>query len=295
MSRQPIPRPFLKWAGGKSKLTDVLAMHLPEHFGCYYEPFLGSGAFFFYLYRRGLLKNAVISDINQELIDTYLAIRDRPMDVIKILSTFPNHKDFYYHIRECDPQALDLAMRAARMIYLNKTCYNGLYRVNRQGRFNVPFGGYQSPCYADPDNLLAVSRALQGVEIYCAPFEAAIDKAAQGDLIYLDPPYMPISKTSNFTAYSPEGFRPEDQERLRDACLRLTERGVYIMLSNSYSPYIESLYHQRDFYLNTIFASRNINSDLTGRGRVKEFLILNYRKQIENILFKAQDDICYAS
>jgi DNA adenine methylase len=276
MGSPSIPKPFLKWAGGKTQLADALLARTPPAFSSYHEPFVGSGALFFRLYREGKIRHAVLSDINPELIDTYLAIRDQPEAVINLLKEFPYEESFYYQLRDRDPWALSLTERAARMIYLNKTGYNGLYRVNRQGRFNVPFGRYKSPRYADPDNLLAVSHALQGVEIYCAPFESVLTRAQAGDWVYFDPPYMPISETSHFTAYYADGFALEDQTRLRDACLRLTEMGVYVMVSNSDSPTIRDLYGRPCFAVDTVFANRAINSKSARRGKIAELVIVNY-------------------
>ncbi len=257
-------------------MTDALLARTPPSFGSYHEPFVGSGALFFRLYREGKIRRAVLSDINPELIDTYLAIRDRPEAVVNLLKEFPYEESFYYQLRDRDPWALSLTERAARMIYLNKTGYNGLYRVNRQGRFNVPFGRYKSPRYFDPENLLAVSRALQQAEIVCAPFESVLTRAQAGDWVYFDPPYMPISATAHFTAYYADGFGLEDQTRLRDACLRLTEMEVSVMVSNSDSPAIRALYSQPCFRIDTVFANRAINANSARRGKVAELVIVNY-------------------
>jgi DNA adenine methylase len=276
MAASALPRPFLKWAGGKTQLADALLARTPPAFSSYHEPFVGSGALFFRLYRERKMARAILSDINPELIDTYLAIRDQPEAVIKLLGEFPYEEAFYYQLRDRDPWALSQAERAARMIYLNKTGYNGLYRVNRQGRFNVPFGRYKSPRYVDPENLLAVSRALQEAEIYCAPFESVLTRAKMGDWVYFDPPYMPISETAHFTAYYADGFGLEDQTRLRDACLRLTDMEVYVMVSNSDSPVIRALYGQPCFAIDTVFANRAINANSARRGKIAELVIVNY-------------------
>jgi DNA adenine methylase len=276
MAVSATPRPFLKWAGGKTQLTDALMARMPPAFGTYHEPFLGSGAFFFCLYREGKLQRAILSDINPELIDTYLAIRDQPAAVIQLLAEFPYDKTFYYQLRARDPWGMSLAERAARMIYLNKTGYNGLYRVNRQGRFNVPFGRHKSPRYFDPENLLAVSRALQQAEITCAPFESVLTRAQAGDWVYFDPPYMPISETAHFTAYHADGFGLADQAQLRDVCLRLTEMGVGVMVSNSDVPDIRDLYGRPCFRIDTVFANRAINSKGARRGKIAELVIVNY-------------------
>ncbi len=276
MAVSAIPRPFLKWAGGKTQLTDALMARTPPAFSTYHEPFLGSGALFFRLYREQKLRRAILSDINPELIDTYLAIRDQPAAVIQLLAEFPYDKAFYYQLRARDPWGMSLAERAARMIYLNKTGYNGLYRVNRQGRFNVPFGRHKSPRYFDPENLLAVSRALQQAEIICAPFESVLTRAQVGDWAYFDPPYMPISETAHFTAYHADGFGLADQARLRDVCLRLTEMGVYAMLSNSDAQTVRDLYSRPCFRIDTVFANRAINANSARRGKIAELVIVNY-------------------
>jgi DNA adenine methylase len=276
MAGAPLPRPFLKWAGGKTQLIEPLLGYAPSAFGHYFEPFAGSGAFFFRLYREGRLRGAQLSDSNAELIDTYTAVRDRAEEVIALLAGYPHSQEFYYALRAVDPAALALPARAARMIYLNKTGYNGLYRVNRQGRFNVPFGRYKSPRTCDPDNLRAVSAALQGVDIRCAPFETVLDWARPGDLVYFDPPYAPLSATAYFTAYQAHGFSSADQARLRDVCAELARRGVYGMLSNSDTELIRSLYEGVPFVLHRVQATRAINSDASRRGKITELIITGY-------------------
>lgn len=277
MGDLPVPRPFLKWAGGKTQLADALLKRMPARFYTYHEPFVGSGAIFFRLYREGWLRHgAVLSDINVELIDTYRAIRDCVTEVVRILAEFPHTREFYYNIREQEPWALSLPERAARMIYLNKTGYNGLYRVNRQGKFNVPFGRYKSPKYLDKENLLAVSRALQNVEILCAPFDTVVERAEPGDWVYFDPPYVPVSQTANFTSYHTNGFGLQDQERLRDICIQLSQNNVYIMLSNSDTPIVRSLYALPFFTIDEVFANRAINCNGAKRGKIIELVITNY-------------------
>lgn len=275
-SSLPIPRPFLKWAGGKGQLADILLQHRPARFQTYHEPFLGSGALFFRLYREGLIHHAMLSDINRELIDTYLAVRDHVCEVIRILAEYPYQRDFYYQLRDKDPATLSLPQRAARMIYLNKTGYNGLYRVNRQGKFNVPFGRHKNPKYLDEENLLAVSRALQDVQIYCATFECVLEWARPQDWVYFDPPYAPVSATASFTAYHAGGFGSEQQTQLRDLCLQLSARGVLVMVSNSDTPLVRQLYGQWPFQIETVGARRAINCQSDKRGQVNELLITNY-------------------
>jgi len=276
MSALILPRPFLKWAGGKTQLADALLERMPMYFNTYHEPFVGSGALFFRLYREQKIKHAILSDINAELIDTYLAIRDHVWEVIALLSNFPYSETFYYEIREKNPWSMSIAERAARMIYLNKTGYNGLYRVNRQGKFNVPFGRYKDPKYLDRDNLLAVSHALGNVEILCTPFDTVIERAEPGDWVYFDPPYVPRSQTSNFTSYYADGFGLREQERLRDVCIELSKINVYVTLSNSDTPIIRALYNSLYFTMDEVLANRAINCNGAKRGKITELVITNY-------------------
>ena len=270
------PRPFIKWAGGKSKLIKELVSRLPQAFDSYHEPFIGSGALFFKLFRDGKINRARLTDLNDELIDTYEAIRNHPDEVIRELSGYPYDRDFYYSLRERDPRTLDLPARAARMIYLNKTGYNGLYRVNQRGAFNVPFGRYKNPRYVDEANIRAVSLALQQIDIHHAPFESVLDHAQPGDLVYFDPPYVPLSATANFTAYYAGGFSMQDQRRLRDVCVELTRREVWVILSNSDTPVVRELYSGSPFTISEVYANRAINSNATRRGKTTELTITNY-------------------
>lgn len=269
-----IPRPFLKWPGGKSKLSKVLFSFMPKNFVTYHEPFLGGGAFFFFLYRQKMIKNAVLSDVNKELIDTYLAIRDYVNDVIEILSGFPYSREFFYKFREKSPWELSLPERAARMIYLNKTGYNGHYRLNKQGKFNVPFGNYKSPNYLDKENLLAVSAALKNVEILQSPFEGVLERATRGDFVYFDPPYVPVSRSS-FVQYFSEGFSLDDHVRLKNVVHNLTKIGVFIMLSNSDTPFVRSLYDSSSFFVEEVTAFRSIGASADSKRKVKELVIMN--------------------
>ncbi len=276
MGDLPVPRPFLKWAGGKTQLADALLERKPVCFNAYHEPFVGSGAIFFRLYRDGQVRRAILSDINAELIDTYLAIRDHVAEVIRILSEFPHSKEFYYEIRSKDPWELSLPERAARMIYLNKTGYNGLYRVNQRGQFNVPFGRYKSPKYLDRENLLAVSQALQNVEMFCASFDTVVERAEAGDWVYFDPPYVPLSQTASFTSYHANGFGLQDQQRLRDVCITLSQNNVYITVSNSDTAIVRSLYNSPYFSIDEVLANRAINCNGAKRGKITELVITNY-------------------
>lgn len=261
-------------------MAEELLRRLPASFGGYHEPFVGGGALFFRLYREGKIRRAIISDLNRELIDTYIAIRDRLPEVTELLSGYPHDKEFYYRLREKDPDKMTLPEKAARMIYLNKTGYNGLYRVNKKGKFNVPFGNYKNPAYYDPENLAAVSAALREATILCAPFETVIERARPDDLVYFDPPYQPVSQTAHFTAYQAGGFAAEDQERLRDVCEQLTRQGVWFILSNSDTPRIRELY--AGFFIGQVQARRAINCKGEKRGAVSELIITNYRPPVSS-------------
>ncbi len=288
MAAQVHPRPFLKWAGGKTRLAPTIAARRPRAFGTYHEPFVGGGALFFYLYRQGLVRKAILSDINAELIATYRAVRDHVEQVIRILQSFPHDEKFFYSLRAVDPRTLDLPHLAARMIYLNKTAYNGLYRVNRRGQFNVPFGRYKRPRYLDPDNLRAVSKALQKVELRCVSFEAVLSWAQPGDWVYCDPPYVPLSATANFTQYQPNGFGLEQQRQLRDTAMLLYENGVAVTLSNSDTPITRELYGRPPFEIEEVLASRFISSKATTRGPVQELLIHAFPQRERAALLEPQ-------
>lgn len=280
MAQRTVPRPFLKWVGGKTQLVGELTKCLPAEFAHYHEPFLGGGAFFFALYRQNnITQTAYLSDLNAELIDTYTAIRDDYLGVIEELSQYPHNKNFYYSLRERDPDTMSKRERAARMIYLNKTGYNGLYRVNKSGKFNVPFGKYKNPKYLDRDNLEAVSKALKRANLQRRSFESVLDVVQAGDLVYLDPPYVPVSQTANFTSYHSSGFTLEDQRKLKDICEQLTKVNVYVMLSNSDTFVVRDLFGSNTFEIHEVFAKRAINSNGKKRGKVKELIVTNYSVQ----------------
>ena len=267
-------RPFVKWAGGKTQLLNNLTELAPSEFNNYYEPFLGGGAFFFKLHSLGKIKKSFLNDINQELVNAYKTIKEKPQELINELSSgkYANEEKTFYKIREENPKSN--IERAARFIYLNKTAFNGLYRVNAQGKFNVPFGKYSNPKIPDAENILASSTALQTDEITCLDFEDAVEKAGKNDFVYFDPPYQPISKTSKFTNYTAKGFGEGDQARLFRIFKRLAKKGCFVMLSNSYSEIIKELYGE--FNATIVLASRAINCKAEGRGKIKELLITNY-------------------
>ncbi|MFQ5691973.1 MAG: DNA adenine methylase [Nitrospinota bacterium] len=269
------PAPFLKWAGGKTRLLAQFEPFFPERIGRYAEPFVGSAAVFFHLAQRRQPSNVVLSDSNEELINVYRVVRD---DVERLIPILERHrrshgKAHYYRVRAVNPENLAPTARAARLIYLNKTCYNGLYRVNARGEFNVPMGSYKNPKIFDAENLRRVSRALQGVDIRVRHFEAYVDLAKRGDFFYFDPPYHPISATSSFTSYTTGNFMEADQERLAEVYRALDRKGCRLMLSNSDCAFIRGLY--RGFRLETVRARRAINSNGGGRGEITELLVLN--------------------
>jgi DNA adenine methylase len=267
------PAPFLKWVGGKRQLlAEILRRVPPGRIRRYAEPFVGGGALFFELFRQDRIKSATLCDTNADLIDTYLAVRDTPEDVIDALQVHKNTAEHYYEVRALDPKKLSLAARAARTIYLNRCGYNGLYRVNLAGKFNVPFGRYANPSIRDPEGLRAASRALQCADLRVADFAVAVSRLKKGDFAYFDPPYVPLSVTSSFTAYTRDGFTLEDQKRLRNTARALKSKGVRVLLSNSSSPVVYDLYRD-GFTCSEVAATRMINCVGQGRGRIAELLI----------------------
>ena len=268
------PRPVLKWAGGKGRLLPELLARLPGDFSGYHEPFIGGGALFFALAAGGRLRPAYLSDDDTALIEVYTALREGVEGVIAALREHRYERDHYYRVRAQRPEELSLAERAARVIYLNKTCYNGLYRENRAGQFNVPFGRYANPTICDEPNLRAAAAVLQGVDLAQRPFPTVLDVAKAGDFVYFDPPYVPVSATAHLAAYTRPGCGPDDQRRLRDVFAALAERGVRAMLSNSDTPFVRELY--AGFRVEQIFAARAVNSKANGRGKVAEVLVMNY-------------------
>lgn len=281
-------RPFIKWAGGKGQLIAELARRLPPRFRRYYEPFVGGGALFFYLYNNGLLRDgAVLSDYNPELMVCYEVIRDDVESLITALRWHHRHRldpQYFLEVRNWDRQP-DFAQRskierAARTIFLNRTCYNGLYRLNRKGQFNAPFGYYKNPLICDADNLRLVSLALRNVELRVGDFSEVVQGAAPGDFVYFDPPYVPMSATASFTHYTGQTFGPDDQRRLADVFAALGKRGVYVMLSNSSTPLTRELYTAHAASSSVVYASRKINCDGRKRGQVEELIVCSYRVDV---------------
>ena len=279
-------RPFAKWAGGKTKLLPELVKHVPDLFGAYYEPFVGGGALFWHLASAGRLdgkRRVVLSDACEPLIRTYRALRDDVGSVIRHLKKKPITKKFFYKTRSMsadDLRQLTGAEAAAWFIYTNKTCFNGVYRVNGSGVYNVPWGKWKTqklPTTCDESNLRACSTLLKrlGMVLNVWLFESLTGYVKKGDFVYFDPPYLPTSATADFTNYTSGGFDYDDHVRLRDVALELKKRGAHVILSNSNMPLVRALYeaHPKHFKVEEVLAARSINSDVTKRGLVKEILV----------------------
>ncbi len=262
--------PFLKWAGGKGQLLDRLLPLLPPQYERYIEPFLGGGALFFALAPA----RALLADLNHELIVTYQMVRDQPAALADCLNAHRacHSKEYYYRIRAERPD--DALEVAARLIYLNKTCFNGLYRVNRSGQFNVPMGSYVNPRIYDRANLFAAAQVLAAANLCAADYRATLDQASAGDFVYLDPPYVPLSASASFTSYTATDFGERDQHELAAVYRELDRRGCYVMLNNSATLLTRELY--RGFEQRVIPAVRAINSKGDRRGPVEELVVVNY-------------------
>ncbi len=290
-------RPILKWAGGKGQLLDRMQPLFPPHFKRYIEPFAGAGAVFFRLYNLGLIgahrrlrkSPAILNDFNAELMNVYQVVRDRLDELIDELARHQAHVgdiDYYYFMRGLDREAefdqLPAPVRAARTIFLNKTGYNGLYRVNQSGYFNVPCGRYKNPAVLDRPALRAAHVALQCVELMSSDFAQPLRFARQGDFVYIDPPYQPISHTANFTAYTTRGFDWKEQERLAGWIGRLAARGCYVLINNVDAPEVRELYRavseQRGlpFHMQAFETARSINRQPDARGGGRELTVWNY-------------------
>jgi DNA adenine methylase len=276
-------RPFVKWAGGKNQLIEALNLRSPSKFHTYYEPFLGGGAFFFRLYSSRTPFKAVLSDTNEELVTAYLTIKNSVNDLILNLAGHQEKyhlspREYYYEVRDFQ-EPKDNIERTSRFLFLNKTCYNGLYRVNREGKFNVPFGAYKRPNICDEQNLCAVSEALKSssVELRVADYEQAICNAQENDFLYFDPPYLPSSSTANFTAYTSLGFTLKDQQRLANVFRKLNRKKCKIMMSNSDVAEIRQLYS--GFQIETIQSLRAISCLGNGRRGHTDLIIRNYSNQ----------------
>ncbi len=276
------PKPFVKWAGGKRQLIPILHENLPKTFGTYYEPFLGGGALLFHiLTERGGAQKCSISDLNSDLVLTYTTIRDRIDDLVLSLKNHEkiyqkDSKKYYYSVRESNPRSE--IEKTSRLLFLNRTCFNGLYRVNSKGKFNVPLGSYTNPNIVNEENLRSVSALLQSskVAIKCSDFESVLQDAKKGDLVYFDPPYQPVSETANFTSYTNKSFTYDDLGRLAELCMELDCKGCKVLLSNSDSKQVAELFHDKSWMINKIRANRSINSNSKKRTGHFELLIKNY-------------------
>lgn len=267
-------RPFLKWAGGKSQIVPELLARFPEKIDRYYEPFLGGGAVLFAFRPHA----ATVLDVNPELINVFKVVRDNVKTLIRSLRRRVYSEEQYYKLRDADRKPgfakWSAVRRAARLLYLNKTCYNGLYRVNSQGLFNTPFGKYKNPIICDAPTLRACSRLLQNIDIREGDFRQIEHEVTTGDFIYFDPPYVPLTTTANFTSYTKSGFDLEMQKDLYQLCCRLDRRGIRFMVSNSASQFVQELYKR--FRIEPVYANRALNSKATARGKVQDCLIRNY-------------------
>lgn len=275
------PRPFVKWAGGKRQLIPILNQNLPSRFGTYHEPFIGGGALLFHVLTQKSTQRCSISDLNSDLVLAYTTIRDK---IDQLISSLENHEKnyrqdsstYYYNIRDQSPK--DDIEKTSRLIFLNRTCFNGLYRVNSKGKFNVPLGRYTNPNIVNEQNLRSVSNLLKTshISIKCRDFEGVLDDAKRGDFVYFDPPYQPVSSTANFTSYTNKDFTSDDLMRLCNLCKRLDSKGCHVMLSNSHSKEVVKLFSGKPWKTTKIRANRAINSNSNRRTGHFELLIKNY-------------------
>ena len=275
------PKPFVKWAGGKRQLIPILSANLPKTYGAYYEPFLGGGALFFHILAGDGGQRRSVSDLNSDLILAYATVRDRIDDLVASLKVHEKNyqkdpKSYYYFVREARPKSK--VEKTSRLLFLNRTCFNGLYRVNSRGRFNVPLGRYSNPNIVGEQNLRSVSAALQSdrIDINCRDFEAVLNDAKSGDFVYFDPPYQPVSDTANFTSYTNRNFTDDDLGRLTELCAKLDAKGCNVLLSNSDSKQVEGMFSEKPWRLTRIQANRAINSNAEKRKGHFELLIKNY-------------------
>ncbi|MBT6469465.1 MAG: DNA adenine methylase [Thaumarchaeota archaeon] len=275
------PKPFVKWAGGKRQLIPILNQNLPDSFGTYYEPFLGGGALLFHILTERNGQKCSISDLNSDLVLAYTTIRDRIDSLITSLKSHERNyqkdsKSYYYSVRESNPRSE--IEKTSRLLFLNRTCFNGLYRVNSKGKFNVPLGKYTNPNIVNEENLRSVSSIFQAskVSIKCRDFGAVLRDAKKGDLVYFDPPYQPVSETANFTSYTNKNFSYDDLSRLAELCKSLDAKGCKVILSNSDSKEVSDMFLKKPWNVSKIRANRSINSDSKKRTGHFELLIKNY-------------------
>ena len=280
MAKNKLVAPVVKWVGGKRQILDQITKYVPETFSTYYEPFLGGGAVLFELQP----KKAVVNDINNELMNIYEVIRDNVEELIEDLKKHRNEEDYFYKVRELDRDKqrynkMTPVEKASRIIFLNKTCYNGLFRVNKAGEYNAPFGNYKNPNIVNETTLMAVSSYFNKVKIRftCQDFAEVLKRSRKGAFVYLDPPYDPVSETASFTGYDKGGFDRDEQVRLKKTCDKLNKKGVKFLLSNSATDFIKDLY--KDYKIEVIQAKRAINSRADKRGEVDEVLVMNFEQQ----------------
>jgi DNA adenine methylase len=271
---------FVKWAGGKTQLLSQFEPLIPDDFNSYVEPFIGSGAMFFFMKKNFELDNIIISDNNEELINVYKTVQNNLDELFVLLQEHKiNHsKEYYYETRSTLVEELSPLERAARFLYLNKTCFNGLYRVNSKGLFNVPIGSYKNPNIVNEKNLREANELLDGVTIKLHDFENSLEYVKSGDFVYFDPPYYPLSKTANFTSYTKNVFLDEEQNKLADVYHEMDQLDCKLMLSNSDTPFIHNLYSGNGYRVKKVQARRMINSNASKRGAIDEVLVMNYNK-----------------
>ena len=275
------PKPFVKWAGGKRQLLAELEKNFPKQFGTYFEPFLGGGAVLFDLLAKKPNLKCSVSDLNSDLVLAYVTIRDKLGRLIESLENHSKnyHKDstgYYYEVRKQEPKSQ--IEKVSRLLFLNKTCFNGLYRVNSKGKFNVPLGRYTNPNIVNRENLTAVSKFLQSdkIKISCRDFESILKDAKKGDFVYFDPPYQPVSDTANFTSYTHRDFTEDDLQRLADLANQLNSKGSHVLLSNSNTKIVKKIFSSKKWKVKEIAVNRAINSNSQKRTGHKEVLIKNY-------------------
>lgn len=277
MKNNDLVAPVVKWVGGKRQILGEILKHVPDDFSSYYEPFVGGGAVLFALCPQ----KAVVNDVNSELINIYQVIRDNADALVNDLKKHENNREYFYDLREKDRDKdsysrLSPVERASRIIYLNKTCYNGLFRVNRAGEFNTPYGNYKNPNIVNEFVLRAVSEYFNRAKIRftCMDFEEVLKNIKKDSFVYLDPPYDPVSTTANFTGYDKGGFDKGEQIRLKNVCDRLNKKGIRFLLSNSATEFITDLY--KEYKIDIVQAKRAINSNPDKRGEIDEVLVRNF-------------------
>lgn len=284
MKKNILVAPVLKWVGGKRQLIEDISPLIPKQISTYVEPFVGGAAILFHLQP----KKAIINDFNDELMNVYQVIKENPNGLIKILEKHKesNSEEYYYETRALDRTSdcenLSKEEKAGRILYLNKTCYNGLFRVNSSGQFNAPYGKYKNPAIVNDVTIKAVSNYFNSANIKFlnGDYKEALKGLRKGTFVYFDPPYMPVSSSSNFTGYTENGFGYEKQVELRDECLKLNKRGIKFLQSNSYTPEILELYSDSSvFTIKVVQAKRSINSKSDKRGEISEVLIYNYKQE----------------